>query len=60
MTAGSVLRTLTLLEPLIELVEKWLSGDDSHEPTEAVRSLPSRLQSELAIERARRRPAPGG
>jgi hypothetical protein len=57
-SVGKVLQTLTLLEPLVGLVERWLDGDDSDEAAGAVNALPAQLKSRLSLERAKRRPPP--
>lgn len=53
--AARVLDTIRLLAPLVQEVHAWLDGDGA-EPV-ALRTLPNQLQSELALERAKRRAA---
>jgi hypothetical protein len=52
---GTVLRVITILEPLVSEVVEWLDGDGPEPP--ALRQLPPQLRSELALERAKRRAA---
>lgn len=59
MTFAEMLRTATLVAPLLEQVHEWLEGDDSVPEPAAVRELPDLARNELAVERMRRRQAKG-
>lgn len=54
---ATVLRVISILEPLVTKVVDWIDGDGP-EPDE-LRQLPTQLRSELALERAKRRRAKG-